>query len=155
MKIGRQISEHFRQAYFGGNWTDVNLQEQLSDVSWEEANTRIGDLNTIAMLVFHIHYFVKATLQVLQGGKLDAHDKFSFNLPPIKNEEEWESFLQEIWKEGQAFSDAIAGLDDEKIQQTFVEDKYGDYYRNLTGITEHTYYHLGQIVLIKKVLRAS
>ena len=155
MELSRQISEHFRQAYFGGNWTDVNLQEQLSDLSWEEANTKISDLNTIAMLVFHIHYFVKASLQVLNGGILDAHDKYSFDLPPIKNPEEWESFLQKVREEGQAFSEAIARLDDEKIHQTFVEEKYGIYYRNLNGITEHTYYHLGQIVLIKKLLRSS
>jgi hypothetical protein len=31
--------------------------------------------------------------------------------------------------------------------------KYGNYYRNLHGIIEHTHYHLGQIVLIKKLLK--
>ena len=31
-------------------------------------------------------------------------------------------------------------------------EKYGNYFRNLTGIIEHLHYHLGQIVLIKKLI---
>jgi len=33
-----------------------------------------------------------------------------------------------------------------------MEEKYGNYYRNFHGIIEHCHYHLGQIVLIKKML---
>lgn len=36
----------------------------------------------------------------------------------------------------------------------FKEEKNGSYYRNFCGIIEHFYYHLGQIVVIKKILAA-
>jgi hypothetical protein len=36
----------------------------------------------------------------------------------------------------------------------FGDPKYGSYYRNLHGIVEHTHYHLGQIVLVKKIIQA-
>ena len=39
------------------------------------------------------------------------------------------------------------------LWETFADEKYGHYYRNLHGIIEHTHYHLGQIVLIKKLLQ--
>ncbi|HAI83731.1 MAG TPA: DUF1572 domain-containing protein, partial [Chitinophagaceae bacterium] len=29
----------------------------------------------------------------------------------------------------------------------------GTYYRNILGLIEHTHYHLGQIALIKKIIR--
>jgi hypothetical protein len=31
-----------------------------------------------------------------------------------------------------------------------VEEKYGSVLRNIMGVIEHTHYHLGQIVLLKK-----
>jgi len=33
-----------------------------------------------------------------------------------------------------------------------VEEKYGNYQRNIDGMIEHSYYHLAQIVVIKKIL---
>lgn len=44
-------------------------------------------------------------------------------------------------------------LDEAKLFEDFADPKYGNYYRNLHGIIEHTHYHLGQIVLIKKLLK--
>lgn len=42
---------------------------------------------------------------------------------------------------------------EEKLKEAFVEEKYGTYQRNLEGMIEHSYYHLGQIVLIKELLK--
>jgi hypothetical protein len=85
MNLPAQIAKHFRDAHFGGNWTFVNLKDTLKDVSWQEATTKPGSLNTIAALVFHINYYVNAILEVLQGKQLNAHDKYSFDLPPIQS----------------------------------------------------------------------
>jgi len=34
------------------------------------------------------------------------------------------------------------------------DEKYGNFYRNIHGIIEHTHYHLGQIALIKMIIIA-
>lgn len=41
---------------------------------------------------------------------------------------------------------------DEKLDSTFAGENYGIYQRNIEGIIEHSYYHLGQIVLTKKII---
>ena len=43
-------------------------------------------------------------------------------------------------------------LPETMLWETFADEKYGNYYRNIHGIIEHTHYHLGQIVLIKKIV---
>ena len=43
-------------------------------------------------------------------------------------------------------------MSEEKLDEAFVDEKYGTYHRNIDGMIEHCYYHLGQIVLIKKML---
>lgn len=149
------IAKHFREVYFGNNWTASNLKDQLTDVTWEQATTKIYSLNTIATLVYHIHYYVTATLQVLDGGPLNAKDEYSFDHPPIQSSDDWERFLARNYAEAQRFAAAIEVLPTEKLLDAFVDTKYGNYYRNLHGIIEHTHYHLGQIVLIKKILQNS
>lgn len=152
MKMTLQIAKHFRDVHFGGNWTSVNLKDTLSDINWQQAVTKVHDLNTIAVLVFHINYYVSVMTKVLQGEPLNAHDRYSFDLPPIANEEDWQSLVHKALTDAERMAAFIEELDDSMLNNDFAAPQYGNYYRNLTGVIEHTHYHLGQIVLIKKII---
>ena len=152
MNIPQQIARQVREIHFGGNWTDSNLKEHLADVTWQQATTKIYALNTIATLVYHINYFISAVLKVLEGEPLHASDKFSFDHPPIRNQNDWDKFLEKIWADAEKMADLIENLPESKLGETFIDEKYGTYFKNFQGIIEHTHYHLGQIVLIKKIL---
>lgn len=154
METVNHLAKHFRDVHFGGNWTASNLKDQLADVSWKQATTRIADLNTIATLTFHIHYFVKVVTKVLEGGPLEGNDKLSFNHPPITSEEDWQAFLNEVWTYAERMGDVIETLPEELLWEDFTDAKFGNYYRNIQGIIEHSHYHLGQISLIKKLVQA-
>lgn len=110
------------------------------------------DLNTIAVLTYHIGYFVTVALQVLKGGPLEGNDKFSFDHPPIESQEDWENMYHKTLEEAEAMCELIRALPDTTLFEPFTDDKYGNYYRNMLGIIEHTHYHLGQIALIKKIM---
>ncbi len=152
MNLTVQIAKHFREVYFGGNWTSSNLKDNLADVTWQQATTQVHSLNTIATLVFHMNYYVSAVLKVLQGNPLDASDKYSFDYPPILSQEDWEKLLNKTWTDAVNFVNMIEQLPESKPWEDFSEGKYGNYYRNILGIIEHNHYHLGQIALIKKIL---
>lgn len=155
MSSTKQIAKHFRDVYFGGNWTAVNLKDTLADITLQQATTKVHNLNTIATLVFHINYYVNPVLKVLQGEPIVASDKLSFNLPPITSDEEWQKLVTKALTEATELANRIEELDDAKLQDVFANPKYGNYYRNLLGIIEHTHYHLGQISLIKKIIKES
>jgi len=152
MNFTQQIAKHFREVHFGGNWTSVNLKDSLADVNWQQATTKVCSLNTIADLVYHTNYYVSAVLKVLNGEPLDAKDKYSFDHQPIQSPEDWEKLLDKTWTDVENFAILIEQLPETKLGEIFTDEKYGNYYRNVRGIIEHTYYHLGQIVLIKKLL---
>lgn len=152
MNLTNQLAKHFREVHFGGNWTASNLKEHLFDVSWQQANTQVYSFNTIAALVYHINYYVGAVLKVFQGEPLNAHDKYSFDHPPILSQEDWDKLLDKTWTDAEHFAGLIEQLPESMLNEIFSENKYGNYYRNIQGIIEHTHYHLGQIVLIKKIL---
>ena len=155
MNLTSQLTKHFRDFYFGGNWTDVNLKDSLAGISWQQATTKVNSLNTIAQLVFHMNYFVNATMRVLQGKPIDAHDKLSFDRPPVGSQEDWEKLVEKTWNDAENFASLVEQLPESKLWETFVEEKYGSYYKNIQGIIEHNHYHLGQIVLIKKIVTST
>lgn len=95
-----------------------------------------------------------AILNVLRGNPLDSKDEYSFNHTPINSEADWQAMRNGIQDNWLALVAAIEQLPDEKLSEFFTQEKYGLYYRNLHGLIEHTHYHLGQIVIIKKLLKA-
>ena len=152
MNISEQIAKHLREVYFGGNWCLVNLKETVKDLTWQQAITQVYSLNTIATLVYHMGYYINAISKVLEGKPLEAKDKYSFDFPPIKSQQDWEKMLDKTWADVEHFASLIEQFPESKLWEDFADKKYGSYYRNLHGIIEHIHYHLGQIILIKKIL---
>ena len=155
MNIPTQIAKQLREVYFGGNWTSANLKDTLKDITWEQATTKVYSFNTIAVLVFHTNYFVEAVIKVLQGQLLDAHDKYSFDCPPINSKADWEGLVNKSFTDAEVFANLLEQLPESKLLEVFEDAKYGTYYRNLHGIIEHLHYHLGQVALIKKIILQS
>lgn len=113
---------------------------------------QVSSVHTIATLVYHLNYFVSGVVSVLEGGSLDIKDKYSFDCPPIKSQEDWEGLLNKTWADAEKFAALVEQLPENKLWENFADEKYGNYYSNIHGIIEHIHYHLGQIVVIKKLL---
>ena len=155
MENSLQLATRFREVLLDGKWiANTNLRDQLSDLSWTEAIRKMGSLNTIAALSYHLNYYIAGVLQVFEGGALEIRDKYSFDLPSIESHEAWEKLLNNLWFNTERFAAQVELMSDAQLAAAFVDPKYGDYRRNIEGMIEHCYYHLGQIVLIKKMIRA-
>lgn len=152
MKTTQLIAKQLRDVYTDGNWTWATLKDKISNVTWQEATTQIYDINTIATLVFHINYYTHHVANALEGKEFTASDKFAFTHPPINNEKDWNQMLEGVFKDGERLARQIEHLEDEILNEFFQEEKYGSHFRNFCGIIEHFHYHLGQIVVIKKIL---
>lgn len=148
-----QIAKHLHDIHFGGNWTTTNLKDTLSDVTWQQATKKVGSFNTIAALAYHVNYFVEAVIPVLNGEALNAHDKFSFDHPPINSSNDWNTLRDKLWADAKTLVELTKRLSDNTLFENFTDEKYGNYYRNLHGIIEHMHYHLGQIVILKKLIQ--
>jgi len=156
MKLTTQTAGQFKEVYLNGVWVvATNLKAELSDVNWEEATTKIGSLNTIAAIAYHVNYYIAGLTKVLTGGPLDIRDKYSFDMPPIESQADWDKLLNQIWNDGERFADLLAEMPDEKLMEGFIDEKYGNYYKNIHATIQHCYYHLGQIVLLKKLIRTT
>lgn len=153
MNKSRYISDRLREVMLDGRWVaNTNYHAALEHVSREMALHRIGSLNTIALLTFHINYYIAGLLRVLDGGPLDIRDKYSFDMPPVVTDEDWNNLKDKFFADAAQFVAKVASLTDDQLEAPFIDEKYGSCLRNMDAMIEHCYYHLGQIVLIRKIL---
>lgn len=157
MKTNVQLSAlRFKEVILDGTWiANTNYKAELSGLDWKIAVSKVEPLNTIAMLAQHVHYYINGINNVFRGGTLDIKDKYSFDFPPIESQQQWDDFLLRFWADAEAFANFIDKMSDRDLPNVFVDEKYGTVQRNIEGMIEHAYYHLGQIVLIKKMIASN
>lgn len=153
MAESEQLAKRIRELFLDGRWiANTNFKDQLSAITREQAITKIQDLNTIADLTFHINYYLAGLIRVFEGGPLDIHDKFSFDLPAIETDSDWSRLAGEFFSNAERFASLVEQMPDAVLEHAFVEEEYGTNLRNIEAIIEHGYYHLGQVSLIRKML---
>jgi len=152
--IGSELADHLYQVYHGGNWTSVNIRSVLEDISIDEIHVSLNNANSILTLVSHMHYYVHALHGVLKGDGLHAKDELSFSHPEIQTIVEWDAFVNGLFEETNSVCNLLRVVEDERWSTVFTDAKYGTWMRNVLGIIEHLHYHLGQIVILKKEIRA-
>lgn len=147
------IANRLEEVLLNGKWiANTNLKEQIENVSWQQAIQKVETLNTIALLTYHINYYLAGIINVFQDGALEIKDQYSFNLPPIQSEADWNKLKKDFLTNAEQFIDYVSKMEEKKWDDIFVDKKYGTYYRNIEGVIEHCYYHLGQISLIRKLI---
>jgi hypothetical protein len=150
MTRNKILAKRVNEVLIDGHWiANTNYKEQIMSVSWDQATYKIGSLNTIAALTFHINYYLDGIINVFDGGVLEIKDQYSFDIPPIESELAWKKLVDSFIINSEKFIKHVQQMPDNKLDETFVDIKYGSYLRNIEGFIEHCYYHLGQISLIK------
>ena len=152
METSNQLAKRFKEVYLDGKWiANTNYKDILSDISVIEANKTVENLNSIALLTNHVNYYLEGLIEVFKGNQLTISDKHSFDFDMISTEEEWKNLKDKLEVNANEFADYVSKMSEEKLNSTFVKEQYGTYRRNIEGVIEHSYYHLGQISLIKKL----
>ncbi|MBQ20669.1 MAG: DUF1572 domain-containing protein [Flavobacteriales bacterium] len=153
MERNKYLANRLNEVLLNGYWiANTNYKSQIESVTWQQATLKIGSLNTIASLIFHVNYYLAGLLNVFKGGELEIRDKYSFDIQPIESEADWQRLMNEFLLNSEEFVKEVANIADSKLDKPFVDEKYGTYLRNIEGIIEHSYYHLGQLSLIKKMI---
>ncbi|WP_349293609.1 hypothetical protein [Flavobacterium flavigenum] len=72
MKATLEVANRFKEVILNGTWVaNTNYKDQLENLDWKIAVVPVHNLNTIAVLAQHIHYYIKGINNVFKGGTLD------------------------------------------------------------------------------------
>ena len=149
-----RILDQFQRGWDSNAWHEPSLREVLRDVTASEANARpIAGSHTIAEIVQYLSYWRWAMVERVAGKLVSpAHDE---QWPPSRDASEsaWQEALALMESRHIAMMQTLKNLSDEKLTQPVAGRNY-DVYVQLHGNLQHDIYHIGQIALLKRALRA-
>ncbi len=154
MKITALLAQHIIDVHEGGNWTEVDIAETVKDVTWQEATMHTkASPNTIASLLHHISFWNRVEVQRAHGIEPEINEANGYDHPPVHNEEDWQHLIADNTKSAHELADVIRTFEEAKLSEPLAA-RNSTAYKEFAGAAEHTHYHLGQMVILKKLIRA-
>jgi len=151
-----RISDQFRRAFDGNAWHGPSVIALLEGVTAAQAASRpIPAAHSIWQLVSHIAAWERACLRRLNGDPAQLTDEEDWPAVSDTSEAAWQQTKDELIETHQQLLDAIAELDDARLNQPIINDPstaYSSVYVTLHGGVQHDLYHAGQIAILKKAL---
>jgi len=152
MLESKRISNLYQSIYNGNPWLEVNLANTLNDVTAEQAYRKINpNLNTIWEIVNHLIQWRRNILRRVQGETITTPDHNYFVPVLDPSEAAWHQSLQNLGKSQDQWNTFLTYFDDGDFEKIYINNNH-TYYEHIHGIIQHDVYHLGQIVLLKKLL---
>ena len=148
----QRISKLFSDLYDGNAWIDVTIVGTLKNVNSRQAYTKAAEnLNSIWEIVNHLVSWRETVLKRMNGENIDEPKNNFFE--PIKDnsEEAWQNTLKRFDESQKMWLQFLSGFENQNLEKYYLQSKY-TYYDLVHGILQHDAYHLGQIVLLKKMV---
>ncbi len=146
-----RLTKLFTDLQHGECWLDINFKEALRGVNAATAAKNIdGKTNSIWLLVFHLVYWRLVVINRLNGST--DHPPFQdFTLPDELTEENWKQLLTDFETTYHQLIHTLRNFKEEQLD-TISPKPDQTYHELIVGCLQHDSYHLGQIILLKKVV---
>lgn len=152
MEKNTQLGKLFTNLYNGSPWLGVNLVETLSQISAEKAAKKIHpDRNSIWEITNHL---ISWRLNVLERvrGKSMVTPGHNYILPiGDASENAWKNTLKQLENSQHQWLDFLKTCDEKDFKKIYANNQM-TYYEHIHGILQHDAYHLGQIVILVKMV---
>lgn len=148
----KRIAEQLRLVLSGDTWTGICAKEILAGITAEQAALRpLANAHTIWELVLHIETYLAAARDPLAGKPMPHIYKTpaDWRVPEDTSAAAWKEAVAQVQRSGKALAEAIERFDPARLGDTVPNRQYSFYYL-LHGVVQHTFYHLGQIMMVKK-----
>lgn len=141
----------FNDHYDGSPWLDVSIVNQLDSVSHTKAKKKIGNCNSIWQLVYHMMQWRLQNMERISGKIAHAPEHNFIIEIQDTSAQAWEKLKVDFYKTHKTFVEFLTEYDDKDYDKIYTPNGH-TYYEHIQGILIHDAYHLGQIVLIMKLL---
>lgn len=152
MKGTERILKSFEDLFSGDPWLDVNLMDTLEGITARQASRRIAPgRNTIREIVYHVVQWRLTVLRRIQGEVVPSPDHNYLKSIEDPSEAGWNETIDQLRRSQDKWTDLLRTWDDKEFDSIYPGNKM-TYYEHVQGILQHDAYHLGQVVLLSKVV---
>jgi uncharacterized damage-inducible protein DinB len=152
MEETKRISKLFSDLYDGNAWIDVTTAGTIKNINSEQAFSRPAEnLNSIWEIVNHLVNWRETVLKRMNGEIIEEPKNNFFEPVKDNSEDAWRNILIRFDESQKMWLKFLSGFVNESLEKYYSQSKY-TFYELIFGILQHDAYHLGQIVLIKKMV---
>jgi uncharacterized damage-inducible protein DinB len=141
----------FEKLYHGRPWLEVNLVDTLANLTPAQAATKVGRANSIWEILVHLIEWRKNVLQRVQGEVLKSPSNNYFAPIEDQSESNWQATLAQLAQTQQQWVAFLRKFDLQTLNQLYPVNQL-TYYEHIQGILQHDCYHLGQMVVLAKLV---
>jgi hypothetical protein len=153
METVKQLAGNLLALQSGNCWIGYNASEILEGITSEMAQTNAFEKgNTIWQIVNHISFWRDITASRLTEKKGIDTDETGMDQPAMLSDDAWAQTKQRFNDSFQSLHTAILNIREEELSLKLGEQ--GTVYSNITGCLQHDAFHLGQIMLLKRLASA-
>jgi len=149
LEIKRLLSQ-LRRAYEGEAWHGPALTHILAGVTAAQAARRpIASSHTIWEIVLHISAWESGVISRLEGRYTAEPDEGDWPEVADTGDAAWQATLAKLDRTHHKLREAVSRFDEDRLHERLAEGKESAFFA-INGVIQHTLYHAGQIVLLKK-----
>ena len=152
MKEPGRITKLFEDLYNGSPWIDVTIMDTLKNISVEQAAKKVTpERNSIWQIVNHMIAWRENVLLRIQGNEIVTPNNNYFTEIENTSETEWQKALERLENSQHQWIAFLKTFEESQFEKIYPKNRMS-YYEHIHGILQHDAYHLGQIVLLSKLM---
>ena len=146
-KVNKLIKDH----YNGNPWIDTTIAATLKQLTAKQAAVKIGELNSIWQIVNHMIMWRTALIARVMDKPISHPDNNYIEEIKDTSAAAWKQTIKKFERSQKDIVTFLRKSDDELLEKVSPSSGYS-YFELVMSIVIHDSYHLGQIVLIKKMM---
>jgi uncharacterized damage-inducible protein DinB len=150
-----RLEEQLQRSFDGEAWHGPSLREVLDGVTAEEAAQHpIPGAHSIWELVLHLAGTYSLILRRLNGDATDLSPEEDWPTVDAPTAANWSAALNVLRSLNEQLRAAVRRFNQDALDHLMGNLKYTAY-AQFIGVSQHDLYHAGQIVLLRRALRAA
>jgi uncharacterized damage-inducible protein DinB len=150
-----RLEEQLQRSFDGEAWHGPSLRETLDGVTAEEAAQHpIPGAHSIWELVLHLAGTYSLILRRLNGDATDLSPEEDWPTVEAPTAANWTAAVNVLRSLNEQLRAAVRRFNQDALDHLMGNRKYTAY-AQFIGVSQHDLYHAGQIVLLRRALRAA
>lgn len=152
MSETQRISNLYQKLYDGSPWIDITIRGVLENITAEQAAKKVlPNANTIWEITNHIIAWRNNVLQRVQGEVITTPENNYFKPITDTSTEAWKNTSAKLDESQTAWLKFLNEFNESDFENIYPNNEM-TYYEHIHGIIQHDCYHLGQIVILAKMV---
>ncbi len=150
MKSTEILAKELQALQQGKSWLGYNALEILDGIDYQKAQfAAFPGGNSIWQIVNHISHWREVVIEQLEKGEWLGKEVTGMDAPDKPTEAGWSQTLERFQQAFEKLRETMLSIPEEKLVQKIGKVKPGQL---MFGIIQHDAFHLGQIMLLKRML---